>query len=458
MQLNGLHTHMDLPGWKGHFWKQDKNPFEMARDSAPVLFVPGTQFHYSNPGIGLLNYVVMAGIKESGYADIREYLRERVFEPIGIKESEYSTGYNKTFLTDGYQVVPGWGGGSFSAQAVARIGRLMLNNGTWEGKQIISPEIVEKVLRYNGKDLPNLEEKSNDWPVSESGIAPTLGWYCNRDGIWEYLPRDAFAGAGAQNQLLMVIPSLKMIIVRSATGEKVGQGKYGPKASGMLMVDGVLYMIARNSGNAQLAWSEDYGKTWEWADWRFGEGFGCPVFLDGGKNYRDAKDGFVYIYSFDEESAYKISDHMVLARVPKEEVKTWKAYTYFSGMDAGKPRWTEDVRKRKPVFENPAKCYRNGISYNKVLDRYLWCQIIPVSSGEELQGIRFKGGLGIFESANPWGPWKTVYYTNNWDIGPGETGCIPTKWISEDGKNCYYLFSVEDCFSVRKLTFITGEN
>ena len=44
--------------------------------------------------------------------------------------------------------------------------------------------------------------------------ATTSGWYSNFDGIWKYVPRDAFAGGGAGNQHLMVIPSLNMVIVR----------------------------------------------------------------------------------------------------------------------------------------------------------------------------------------------------------------------------------------------------
>ena len=68
--------------------------------------------------------------------------------------------------------------------------------------------------------------------------------------------------------------------------------------------------------------------------------------------------------------------------------------------------------------------------------------------------IRFKGGLGIFESDNPWGPWKTVFYTREWDIGPGETSSIPTKWMSDDGKTCYLLFSGDDYFSLRKMNII----
>ena len=67
--------------------------------------------------------------------------------------------------------------------------------------------------------------------------------------------------------------------------------------------------------------------------------------------------------------------------------------------------------------------------------------------------LRFKGGLGIFEGLTPWGPWKTVYYTLDWDIGPGETASIPVKWMSVDGKTCYLVFSGNDSFSVRKIMF-----
>ncbi len=54
----------------------------------------------------------------------------------------------------------------------------------------------------------------------------------------------------------------------------------------------------------------------------------------------------------------------------------------------------------------------------------------------------------------PWGPWKTVYYTRDWDIGPGESSSIPTKWMSDDGKTCYMVFSGDDYFSLRKLTLV----
>ena len=87
------------------------------------------------------------------------------------------------------------------------------------------------------------------------------------------------------------------------------------------MVDGTLYLWARNAGNAQLAWSSDRGQTWTWADWKLSTSFGCPAFLNFGRNYAGARDDYVYIYSHDSDSAYQPADRVVLARVPKDRIR-----------------------------------------------------------------------------------------------------------------------------------------
>src|SRR5262249_16077328 len=109
--------------------------------------------------------------------------------------------------------------------------------------------------------------------------------------------------------------------LRSSTIEQRGDGARGKKSSGILMVDGVLYLWTRNAGNSQLAWSSDRGRTWLWAEWRFTTSFGCPTFLNFGRDYAGARDGFVYVYSHDHDSAYEPADRMVLARVPKDKVR-----------------------------------------------------------------------------------------------------------------------------------------
>ncbi|HVU24055.1 MAG TPA: hypothetical protein VHE13_08020, partial [Opitutus sp.] len=243
----------------------------------------------------------------------------------------------------------------------------------------------------------------------------------------------------------------------SKHGEFRGDGRSGRKASGMLMVDGVLYVLARNRDNAQLGWSRDHGATWAWADWRFEPSFGCPTFLNFGRNYAGARDGFVYVYSFDSDSAYTPADRMVLARVPKDRIRERDAYEFFVTLDAaGRPAWSRDVAARGAVFANPGACFRSGITYDAGLKRYLWCQILPFS--RHPQGERFQGGFGIYEAAEPWGPWRTVFYTTDWDVGPGESSRFPTKWMSADGRTLHLVFSGDDHFSVRQATLtVRGE-
>ena len=251
-------------------------------------------------------------------------------------------------------------------------------------------------------------------------------------------------------------PGIKGVNIRSESGEDLGDGARGRKASGILMVDGVLYMYVRNAGNAQLGWSDDHGKTWTWADWKWTTSMGCPTFLNFGKNYAGARDEFVYVYSFDSDSAYEPADRMILARVPKDRIRDRDAYEFFVELDSsGKPRWTKDIEERGAVFSHPGRCYRSGVTYNAALKRYLWCQIYPEST--HAQGQRFQGGFGIFEAPEPWGPWTTVHHTNDWDVGPGETSSFPVKWMSDDGRTLHLVFSGDDYFSVRQARLTTAQ-
>ena len=289
---------------------------------------------------------------------------------------------------------------------------------------------------------------SDNWPVTWADDGNQYSAY--GDG-WGFEPKTKKKLSLGVVKIVGPPEDFKGINVRTETGERIGQGAHGAKASGMLMVDGVLYMMVRNTGNAQVAWSTDHGKTWKWCDWKFNESFGAPSFLNFGRNYAGARDNFIYIYSHDAETAYDPADEMVMGRVPEDEIRNRSAYEFFKGLDdSNRPRWTKDLGQRAAVFRNPGKCYRTQVSYNAGLKRYLWCQVLPTS--KHPQGPRFQGGFGIYDAPEPWGPWTTVYYTEQWDVGPGETSSFPTKWMSDDGKTCHLVFSGDDYFSVRKAT------
>jgi CubicO group peptidase (beta-lactamase class C family) len=546
--------HADLPGWKGAFWKRQPDPFSLAIHQAPVVFEPGTRYAYSNPGMAALAYAVTASLKGAPQSDIRTLLKERVLDPIGVGEAEWSIGYGQAYDVDGLKLYANWGGGGFTARAVARVGQLMLQQGRWGERQLVSPSNVRRAVEYAGTPKP---ERTPANPAPASG----LGWWTNYDGVWASVPRDAFAGAGAGNQVLLVVPSLNLVVVRnggnigeagepegfwgpiekfvfnpviaavkevraapyppsavitrvqwapveqivrqargsdnwpltwagddnlytaygdgwgfdprvekklslgfaridgtagnftavnvrSAAGERLGDGRAGEKASGMLSVAGVLYMWLRNAANSRLAWSTDRAASWTFSDWKFSTSFGHPAFLNFGKDYAGARDSYVYVYSPDHDSAYEPADRLVLARVPKAQIRKREAVEFLESLDAqGRPRWTKDIAQRGAAFVHPRRSYRSQVSYHAGLKRYLLCQIHPEGDA------RFDGGFGIYDAPEPWGPWTTVYFTQKWDVGPGESCSFPTKWMDTTG--AHLVFSGDDSFSVRRVTFTT---
>jgi len=543
-EQDGL-PHNKLPGWKGEFWRRDPNPFLNARDDAPVISEPGRESHYSNPGMAMLSYCVTAALQDAPESDIRTLLRRRVMEPIGVPAGEWSMGYGKVYPLDGLPLCANWGGGGYSPNAVARIGRLMLRRGNWDGKRLLSEETVALVTA----DARMPVQTSPERLAVRSGLC----WWLNTDGAMPGVPRDMFAGSGAGNQVLIVIPSLDLIVVRngsqldpagfwegieehllnplmqaitdppyppshviravefapeseikraaigsdnwpitwgdddaqytsygdgtgfepgterklslglaritggpeefhgtnlrSETAERTGDGASGPKAGGMLMVDGVLYMLVRNVGNSQLAWSEDHGKTWEWG-LKFETSFGCPTFLNCGRNYARALDDYVYVYSSDGPTAYDSYDGVVLARVPKNRLKDRVAYEFFASIDeAGNPTWSADIAKRKPIFSYPGRCGRSEVVYLPALGRYIMAL-----------GFDHDGGWGLFDAPDPWGPWTTAFHTRDWGLGKTHGYRLPAKWIDPDGLTAHLVFSGRpyqgtnyDAFCVRRL-------
>ncbi|HUE69596.1 MAG TPA: serine hydrolase [Pirellulaceae bacterium] len=283
---------------------------------------------------------------------------------------------------------------------------------------------------------------SDNWPITWGDDDQLYSAYGDGRGFEPFVPRKLSLGLV---RIAGMPPEFRGENLRSETAEAIGDGATGRKASGLLMVDGTLYLLVRNAGNSQLGWSNDRGRTWSWADWKFTTSFGCPTFLQFGRDYAGARDESVYLYSQDSDSAYQRADRMVLARVPKGRLKEQAAYEFFVRLNEnGEPSWTKDVEKRGAVFSDPKSCYRSGVSYCAGLKRYLWCQ---TGRGED---TRFRGGLAIYDAPQPWGPWTTVFFTDEWDVGPGETSSFPTKWMAGDGLSLHLVFSGDDCFSVRK--------
>lgn len=288
---------------------------------------------------------------------------------------------------------------------------------------------------------------SDTWPITWADDGHLYTAYGDGKGFVPKVPSKLSLGFAKVSG----VPNTHVGVNIRSSNEQGGSGSSGKKGSGMLMVDGVLYMWVRNANQSgqqcELWYSTNYGVDWIDVGWNFEE-FGYCTFINYGKNYAGARDDYVYTVSHDHPSAYKVANDFVLLRCVKTGLTVEENWEFFVGLDEnGYPLWSSDIAERGPVFTNTGNCRRSGISYNSYLERYFWWQ----QNGVEVD-TRFSGGFGIYDAPEPWGPWTTVFYTESWDVGPGETGSFPTKWMSDDGKTMYLLFSGDDAFSVRKAT------
>jgi CubicO group peptidase (beta-lactamase class C family) len=306
--------------------------------------------------------------------------------------------------------------------------------------------VIKAVAWADEKNIVRHAPGSDNWPITWGDDDALYTAYGDGNGFKPFVPEKLSLGFARVKGSPVGIAGEN---IRSGTGEQKGDGPSGRKASGLLMIDGTLFMWARNAGNSQLAWSTDHAKTWEWSDWKFTESFGCPMFLNFGRDYAGARDNFVYVYSPDVNTAYQPADHLVLARVPKERIRERDAYEFFVRVEPnGEVVWSHDIANRGAVFSNPGAVCRSHVTYHPALKRYLLTLIGPVIDG------RFAGGLGVYDAPEPWGPWTTAFYTDAWDVGPGESASFPSKWLSADGRTAWLVFSGDDSFSIRRGMFV----
>jgi hypothetical protein len=242
--------------------------------------------------------------------------------------------------------------------------------------------------------------------------------------------------------------------ILSPSGTMEGDGAFGRKVSGLLMVsrspDGTatptLYAWVRNlhpnsdgsdATGASLIWSVDHGSSWTWEpEWSFADQIGYPVWLNAGQDYNAAPDPtHVYFYSPDGASAYQTYPDILLGRVATDRITDPNAYEFFSGLDQdGNPQW-RDFASHVPVFSNPAGSFRPGAVYDPFIHRYLLSVTDNYGSSQNY--------LGVFDAPNPWGPWTTVTYRDGWGGDPEHRFApqIPSKWMSPDGLHFYLEYS-----------------
>ncbi|WP_426593313.1 serine hydrolase domain-containing protein [Cellulomonas sp. McL0617] len=163
--------------WVGEFLRQ------------PVEHEPGTHFVYNSAA----TYVLSALVQQVTGQRLLEYLRTRLFEPLGIEDATWEqspTGVD----TGGF-------GLSATTEDIAAIGLLYLQDGVWEGRQLLPDGWAAEATRLH---VPNGDDPENDW-------AQGYGYQ-----FWRCRPANSWRGDGAFGQYIVGLPEQDVVVAMTS--------------------------------------------------------------------------------------------------------------------------------------------------------------------------------------------------------------------------------------------------
>ena len=274
-------------------------------------------------------------------------------------------------------------------------------------------------------------------------------WGETRDG----LDVEKFSGGPADYTITKVNPM----------NDYRGWGGAGPKPSGMICVDGILYLafqnqrgnqkaphslISQHGSDAHIIHAVRNNSGWGVGSWvpafanisapMFpGCKFGGPSFINSGRNNANARDNYVYAVSSDQ---WDNGSNLRLGRVPKDSILRREAWEWVCAFTpAGEPAWSHDLDGSVPVLSLhrwlgiPEMVYLAGIR------RYLlltW-RLHKDFSGDD------GTDLLVLESPEPWGPFSLVHVEEYWEGKAFTPYCprVPLKWMQADGTSGWLQFS-----------------
>lgn len=188
---------------------------------------PGGRFGYDS----MASYMLSAIIQKATRKRLADWLTELVFRPLEIEDAEWEE--SPEGVNTG-----GWGL-RMSAHSMAKVGQLMLNEGRWGGKQILSANWVREMVK----------------PQVETGGKGAYGYQ-----VWPCAHPSAYRADGAFGQYIIVAPKEDMVF--AITQANVGNGEYErglvwnllKKAGRLPLVEGDAYeRLSRAERSYQVA-------------------------------------------------------------------------------------------------------------------------------------------------------------------------------------------------------------
>lgn len=162
--------------------------------ATPVIHEPGTTFLYNSLG----TYMLSAIIKKVTGEKAIDYLKPRLFDPLGIKGMDWET--------DLQGINTGGWGLRVKTEDMAKFAELFLQKGNWNGKQIIPAAWIEEASTMKIMQDPNA-------PQSKKDSSDWLQGYCYQ--IWR-CRHNAFRGDGAFGQFMIVMPDEDAVLAITA--------------------------------------------------------------------------------------------------------------------------------------------------------------------------------------------------------------------------------------------------
>lgn len=109
----------------------------------PFTDMPGEVFRYNT----IATYMLSAALKKKGI-DLEEYLQEKLFDSMGISGTRW--------MRDPHDICTGGFGFSLVPEVIAKLGVCILNDGQWEGQQLIPRNYVAAATRPQIYQAPDV--------------------------------------------------------------------------------------------------------------------------------------------------------------------------------------------------------------------------------------------------------------------------------------------------------------
>lgn len=154
---------------------------------------PGTYRAYSSINTDILGEIVS---NATGYS-LSDYMQEKIWSQIGVEKDAYWTLSNNKELANG--------GLHISLRDYARFGKLYMNNGIFEGKQIIPESWVKDSIATNA---PHLKAPHDGKPYSELGYG--YQWWIPEGD------QNEFMAIGVFGQWIYINPNKNVIIIKTS--------------------------------------------------------------------------------------------------------------------------------------------------------------------------------------------------------------------------------------------------